>query len=180
MASGLEELAAEANSLVGQATGAGSRFEEACRRTAARDLRGRRKAEVEAFLDEAHATVKAAKEGPTGGNAKDRRGKDVLVFMSRESEEGGPYHVGVSVEFVESRRMKDLIGEKESYALPEDMFWDFAEWFKDGMAEGTFDFKGEGGERIPDIIYSEFKGASKSWMERKGWDGLSSALKGVL
>jgi hypothetical protein len=179
MSSGFDEMADEVAGLKAQATGAGQRFEEACRKVAAKDLRGIRKQEAEAFFDEVRKLVEAAKGLPGEEGKKEKGHREILVFLMRTSTEGGPLRVEASAEMVEPKHMRDLMEEKEAYALPEEMYRDFSEWFREGISGGAFDSKSDPGMRVTELIYSEFKGASKSWLERKGWDGLSKALEGA-
>jgi hypothetical protein len=177
MSSELGTMAEEAAKLVTQVEGAGARFEEACRRAAARDLRGTRKAEAEDFFDVARKVVETARASnePSG----DRQHREVLVFLVKASSKGGPLHVEAMAEALEPKHMREVMEKKEAYALPEEMFWDFSEWFKDGISSGSFDAKGAPGGRVSELVYSEFKGASRSWLERKGWDNLVKALEGT-
>ncbi|HVP23771.1 MAG TPA: hypothetical protein VMS77_07665 [Conexivisphaerales archaeon] len=170
-------LADEAAELATQVAGAGARFEDACRRVAARDLRGSRRREAEAFFDGVRKVVDTAKASPEW--SRERQQKETLVFLVKARDSEGALRVEARVETVEPKRMKDLIESREAYALPEGMFWDFSEWFKDGIFNGSFDLKGTPGTRVSEMIYSEFRGASRSWLERKNWNNLLEALEGV-
>jgi hypothetical protein len=179
MSSDLDEILDEAAELSTQAVGAGTRYEEACRLVAARDLRGFRKQAAEAFFEKALAAVEAKRGARREEGKQGQPRTELLVFIVRAENGGGPRETHVEAEEADASRIPDRIGEKRAYGLPLDMFWDFVEWFKEGISNGSFDSRAVPGERVEDLIYSEFKAASKSWLERKGWDNLSTGLESL-
>ena len=172
------DLADEAAKLASHMVGAGARFEEACKKVAARDMRSTHRAEAEAFFEVAKKAVEPVRSANEA--SKDRKRREIFVFLTEARGGDGATHVQATAEAAELKHIRDLMKEKEAYAMPEELFWEFSKSFNERITEGAFDSKAISGGKLQELVLSEFMNASTGWLESKGWGKVVRALEVTL